>query len=191
MVKLISSASDSPGKQINGFYQKDHQWQQESQPSGVPCTLSTRLPINMCFDSLCSDIWVFCAFCYFIKNMLNKVCVYVCVFLLLCINYPLLEEHHASGNCICNQDETEVHWEKREKAPQWDFYHPKISWHCIHLWWGRVLIRSSILGIPWAAAKVLTDLSPKTDVFYTPTPLQLFNFSMPPVFLCFSLHFGG
>lgn len=115
----------------------------------------------------------------------------VCVSLLLCINYPLLEEHHTSGDCICNQDETEVHWEKREKAPQWDFYHPKISWHCIYLWWGRVLIRSSILGIPWAAAKVLTDLSPKTDVFYTPTPLRLFNFSMAPVFLSFSLHFGG
>lgn len=57
MVKLISRASDSPGEQINGFYLKDHQWQQESQPSGVPCTLSTRLLSNMCFDSLCGDIF--------------------------------------------------------------------------------------------------------------------------------------
>lgn len=81
------------------------------------------------------------------------------------------------------------HTGKNGKAPQWDFYHPKISWHCIHLWWGRPLICSSILGIPWAAAKVLTDLSPKTDVLYTPTPLQLFNFSMD--LLSFSLHFGG
>ncbi len=78
---------------------------------------------------------------------------------------------------------------KKGKAPQWDFYHPQISWHRIHLWWGRPFIRSSILGIPWAAAKVLTDLSPKTDVLYTPTPLQLFNFSMD--LLSFSLHFGG
>lgn len=46
-------------------------------------------------------------------------------------------------------------------------------------------MRSSILGIPWAVAKALTDLSPKTDVFYIPTPLQLFNFSTAPVFPAF------
>lgn len=55
MVKLISRASDSRGEQINGFYLKDHQRQQQPQPSGVPRTLSTRLPSNMCFDSLCGN----------------------------------------------------------------------------------------------------------------------------------------
>lgn len=155
----------------------------------------------MCFDSLCGDICVYThiwimfiyAFCYLIKNTsfltnVNKLCVCFSAFV---YKLPIT---HSSKNITPRAIAFAIkmkleHTGKNGKAPQWDFYHPKISWHCIHLWWGRPLIRSSILGIPWAAAKVLTDLSPKTDVLYTPTPLQLFNFSMD--LLSFSLHFGG
>ncbi len=92
------------------------------------------------FDSLCGDICLHAYLNYvylcillfnqkhFLLTNVNKLCV--CVSQLLYINCPL---PHSSKNITPRAIAFAIkmkleHTGKNGKAPQWDFYHPKISW---------------------------------------------------------------